>query len=166
MSEFIRRHGVARRCGRSGNSAGVGEILDAEREWHKSELLERTRRLELAVAKLASALDQLQLTLATERGQTRSAIGAESAVTREHAVREVATDLKIQARVCASRRLAQETTELFDLLLRHGTPPEVASSIEPDAAAFAPPRRSDRACGSRWQCLATSVRCYPRSSTG
>jgi hypothetical protein len=57
----------------------LDQILDAEREWHKSELLERTHRLELAVAKLASALAQLQLTLATERGQTRSAIGTESA---------------------------------------------------------------------------------------
>jgi hypothetical protein len=48
----------------------LDEILDAERERHKSELLERTRGLELAVAKLESALAQLQLTLATERGQT------------------------------------------------------------------------------------------------
>jgi hypothetical protein len=43
--------------------------MDAEREQHKSELLERTRGLELAVAKLESALAQLQLTLANERGR-------------------------------------------------------------------------------------------------
>ena len=43
------------------------EILDAEREHHKSELVERTRGLELAVAKLESALAALQLTLAAER---------------------------------------------------------------------------------------------------
>jgi len=45
----------------------LDEILDAEREHHKSELLERTRGLELAIAKLESALAQLQPTLATER---------------------------------------------------------------------------------------------------
>jgi hypothetical protein len=45
----------------------INELIDAERERHKSELLERTRGLELAVAKLESTLAQLQLTLATER---------------------------------------------------------------------------------------------------
>ena len=40
----------------------LDELLDAERERHKSELLERTRGLELAIAKLESPLAQLQLT--------------------------------------------------------------------------------------------------------
>jgi hypothetical protein len=45
----------------------INELVDAEREHHKSELLERTRGLELAVARLESTLAQLQLALATER---------------------------------------------------------------------------------------------------
>jgi hypothetical protein len=45
----------------------LDELLDKEREHHKSEMLERTRGLELAIAKLESALAQLQLTLASER---------------------------------------------------------------------------------------------------
>jgi len=47
----------------------LDELLDQEREHHKSELLERTRGLELAVVKLESALAALQVTLATERGK-------------------------------------------------------------------------------------------------
>jgi hypothetical protein len=45
----------------------INELVDAEREHHKSELLERTRGLELAIAKLESTLAQLQLTLVAER---------------------------------------------------------------------------------------------------
>jgi hypothetical protein len=45
----------------------LDELLDQERKHHRSQLLERTRGLELAVAKLESTLAQLQLALATER---------------------------------------------------------------------------------------------------
>ena len=45
----------------------VNELLDAERERHKSELVSATRGL--AIAKLEAAAGALELALATERGK-------------------------------------------------------------------------------------------------
>jgi hypothetical protein len=45
---------------------------------------------------------------------------------RDDQVREIATDLKIRACICALRRLAAETSALYAELIAHKTPPEVA----------------------------------------
>ena len=46
-------------------------------------------------------------------------------MTREQAIREIACDLKIRAQVIALQRLAQETAEIYDELIRCKTPPEL-----------------------------------------
>jgi hypothetical protein len=43
-------------------------------------------------------------------------------------VREIATDLKVRARVCGLKRLAEETTELYDELIHCRVPPEAVYS--------------------------------------
>jgi len=48
----------------------VNELLDAEREHAKSELVERTRGLEFAGCQARAALTALQLALNVERGKT------------------------------------------------------------------------------------------------
>jgi hypothetical protein len=50
---------------------------------------------------------------------------ASGAKTREQAIREIACDLKIRAQVIALKRLAQETAEIYDELIRCKTPPEL-----------------------------------------
>ena len=46
-------------------------------------------------------------------------------MTREQAIREIACDLKIRAQVIALKRLAQETAEIYDELIRCKTPPQL-----------------------------------------
>jgi len=70
-----RRRRDADRCRACSGAAGrhsrhrktVNELLDAERERHKSELVSATRGL--AIAKLEAAAGALELALATERGK-------------------------------------------------------------------------------------------------
>jgi hypothetical protein len=45
-------------------------------------------------------------------------------MTRDEAVRAIARDLKIRARVCGLKQLAIETTATFDDLRAHGAPVE------------------------------------------
>ena len=47
----------------------LDELPDQEREHAKSELVERTRSLELSITKLEAAVSTLELALATERGR-------------------------------------------------------------------------------------------------
>ena len=48
---------------------------------------------------------------------------------RTEIVREIASDLRVRARVIGLKRLAQETTELYDELIRCKTPPGIAPAI-------------------------------------
>jgi hypothetical protein len=45
---------------------------------------------------------------------------------RTSAARAIATSIKIEARLVALRRLAKETSEIYNELIRCKTPPEVA----------------------------------------
>ncbi|OKO71888.1 hypothetical protein [Bradyrhizobium sp. AS23.2] len=47
-------------------------------------------------------------------------------MTRDEQVRELANGIKIEARLVALRRLAEETARAYDALVRHGAPEQAA----------------------------------------
>ncbi|WP_066506982.1 hypothetical protein [Bradyrhizobium macuxiense] len=51
-------------------------------------------------------------------------------MTRDRAemVREIVDDLKIRARVCGLKRLARETSALYENLVAHGVPDAIVTS--------------------------------------